>query len=407
MEELNKQDIIPVLLGVDINAYGVARSFYEKYGIKSLVLGEKTFFHTENTKILYTMHIDNLQDEQVLFSTLMEIGKKYSDKKLFLLPTAEVYVEPVVNNKKELSTYFIIPSIDSDLLYDLVRKDKFYDLCAKHNIAIPETIVLSKNDYQTLNYDFDFGYPMVIKPNNSRTYFRTKFIGKKKAYIAKNMEDAKRIIHLIYENSSYSDELILQEFIPGEDEHMSVLSSYSDKNAKTKHITFTHVLLEDHSPQLIGNPVAHIVELQKDLSDSFVTLLDELKYIGFSNIDLKYDVRDAKYKALDFNARLGRSSYHITASGYNIGKFLIDDYIDNKEITLSYNDNSYLWSAVPLDIIFKYVSNSYLKNKAKELIKNKKYSRSLFYDKDMNIIRRLKLFRMDLAYYKNFKENMQ
>ena len=41
------------------------------------------------------------------------------------------------------------------------------------------------------------------------------------------------ILDAIY-GSSYKDHLIIQEFIPGDDTYMRVLTSYSDKNGKVK-----------------------------------------------------------------------------------------------------------------------------------------------------------------------------
>lgn len=405
MKKLLKQEVIPVLLGVDMNSYGMARSFHEEYGFKSLALGQSSFFHTQNTKILETKIISNLQDENVFLTELIKIARFFEGKKLFLLPTTEVYVEPIANNRAELEKFYIIPSIKADLLYELIRKDKFYELCDKYDIPTPKTILATYDDYKQINYDFEFGYPMVIKPNNSRTYFRTSFEGRKKAYIVESKEEAKQIVENIYTNSTYRDELLLQEFIPGDDENMRLISCYSDKTGLLKNLTITHVFLEDHAPSLIGNPVVHVIEYDEVLANKFRNLLNSLKFIGFSNVDLKYDARDGLIKAFDFNARLGRSSYHITASGQNIAKLIMDDYIYNKDIPLIYNKKEYLWTAVPLGIIYEYVSNPTLLEKAKRLIEESCYSRTLFYDKDMSLFRKFRLSKMDKAYFDNFKQN--
>lgn len=38
--QFTEREFIPVLLGGDINAYSVARAFYEEYQVKSLVFGK-------------------------------------------------------------------------------------------------------------------------------------------------------------------------------------------------------------------------------------------------------------------------------------------------------------------------------------------------------------------------------
>ena len=55
---------LPVILGTDANAYGLARSFNDLYGVKSLVVGTFLLKECQNSKILDFKIIKNLTDEQ-------------------------------------------------------------------------------------------------------------------------------------------------------------------------------------------------------------------------------------------------------------------------------------------------------------------------------------------------------
>ena len=77
--------------------------------------------------------------------------------------------------------------------------------------------------------------------------------------------------------------------IPGNDEYMRVLTSYSDKNGKVKMMCLGHVLLEEHTPHGLGNHAVIITEPNQELMKRVRNLLEDLHYVGFSNFDIKYD----------------------------------------------------------------------------------------------------------------------
>ena len=45
-------DFIPVLLGSDVNVYGMARSFHEAFGIPSVAIGKGRLTATADSKIV-------------------------------------------------------------------------------------------------------------------------------------------------------------------------------------------------------------------------------------------------------------------------------------------------------------------------------------------------------------------
>ena len=59
-------------------------------------------------------------------------------------------------------------------------------------------------------------------------------------------------------------------------------------------------------------------------------LLEDLHFVGYSNFDVKYDERDGSFKFFDFNTRQGRSNYYVTNSGFNVAKYVVDEYVFNR-----------------------------------------------------------------------------
>ena len=44
-------DFLPVLLGSDANVYGMARSFYQQYGVRSVAICKGALVATSNTNL--------------------------------------------------------------------------------------------------------------------------------------------------------------------------------------------------------------------------------------------------------------------------------------------------------------------------------------------------------------------
>ena len=104
------------------------------------------------------------------------------------------------------------------------------------------------------------------------------------------------------------------------------------------------------------------------------------------------------------NLRQGRSSFFVTAAGYNLAKFLVDDVIYNKPMNCVIADNKVLWTIIPKKIIFQYVKDPKVKEEAKRLIKEKKFCRSLYYAPDRNMKRRIYFAKNQISYYQKYRK---
>jgi D-aspartate ligase len=394
-------DFIPVLLGSDINVYGMARSFEEAYGIKSLVVGKGVLPACQNSNILKIVKVEpRLEEDDIFVKALTEVAGEYPGKTLLLVPCGDNYIKMLVRNQDKLRSLYKFECISEDLLMKLSIKENFYKVCSEHGFSFPKTITCSNENYKTIMLPFEF--PVIIKPSNSVAYWNCKFPHKKKVFVAQNDSEFREILDAIY-SSSYKDHLILQEFIPGDDTGMRVINCYCGKDKKVKLIALGNILLEEHSPEGIGSYAAIINGYSEELNKKIIGFLEGIGYVGFANFDIKYDPRDKKYKLFEMNLRQGRSSYYVTAAGYNIAKYLADDIIYNKKMDLTVATNKVLYTIIPTKIIFQYVKNKDLLNEAHNLINEGKVINSYYYKGDSSFKRWLQYKRNQLNYFKKYK----
>lgn len=395
-------DFLPVLLGSDVNVYGMARSFHEEYGIASVAIGKGRLNATSNSKIVSVEVVEpNIEDDKVFCNTLISFAKRYAGRKLLLVPCGDNYIKLLVRNQDKLRDYYEFECIDEDLLLQLSLKENFYKVCTEHGFAFPKTASCTFENYKTIELPFDF--PVIIKPSNSVAYWNCSFPHKKKVFVAYNKQEFDDILNAIY-GSSYKDHLILQEYIPGDDSNMRVMNCYCGRDKKVKLISLGNALLEEHSPEGIGSYAAIINSTDEELSQRMKNFLEDIGYIGFANFDMKFDSRDGQYKLFEMNLRQGRSSFFVTAGGYNLAKWLVDDIIYHKEMGCTVATSKALWTIIPTSIIFKYVRDEAVKAEARELIKQGKVCHSLYYKGDRSFKRWLGYRKNQFHYHQKYKK---
>lgn len=395
-------DFLPVLLGSDVNVYGMARSFHEEYGIASVAIGKGRLNATSNSKIVSVEVVEpNIEDDKVFCNTLISFAKRYAGRKLLLVPCGDNYIKLLVRNQDKLRDYYEFECIDEDLLLQLSLKENFYKVCTEHGFAFPKTASCTFENYKTIELPFDF--PVIIKPSNSVAYWNCSFPHKKKVFVAYNKQEFDDILNAIY-GSSYKDHLILQEYIPGDDSNMRVMNCYCGRDKKVKLISLGNALLEEHSPEGIGSYAAIINSTDEELSQRMKNFLEDIGYIGFANFDMKFDSRDGQYKLFEMNLRQGRSSFFVTAGGYNLAKWLVDDIIYHKDMGCTVATSKALWTIIPTSIIFKYVQDEAVKAEARELIRQGKVCHSLYYKGDRSFKRWLGYRKNQFHYHQKYKK---
>ena len=405
----------PILLGSDINVYGMARSFNEAYGIKVKALADVQLAATRYSKIV-DVHLHHGFSADPTFMDVMhkemEIYKDHEEP-VILIACGDGYAELLAKHKEELSKVFVVPYIDYDLLEVLISKEGFYKTAEKYGLPYPKTKIITMDDYKAENYlTIPFDYPVELKPEDPVSWLNCQFEGRKKTFTIHDEAELADIVGKIYTHG-YTEDLILQDFIPGDDSNMRTLNAYVDKNHQVKLMCLGHPLLEDPTPQSIGNYMTILPEYDEKLYEQVQTFLENLNYTGMANFDIKYDVRDGQYKFFEINLRPGRSSFYVTLNGYNLAKWYIDDYVEDnlKDKETVYGNKlkskHILWLGVPVKIFKEYAYDNESKRVAEELIHEGRYGTTVFYDKDRNFKRWLLMKYMFHNYVGRYKQFYQ
>ena len=390
----------PLLFGGDINVYSVARAFHEAYGVRSIAYGKYPSFPCRGSAILdYRVCPDN-ESEEAFRRNVEMVSRQFPDKKVILLGCGDSYVQLAAHCRDSLPENVIAPYIDGALLDTLINKEKFYQLCDRYGIDHPATFIYDKS----MGHDFTlpWGPPYIAKPADSVAYWACGDHSLAKVYICQSWEELLESLDHVYA-AGYSGHMVLQEFIPGDDSYMRVLTNYSDHTGQVRLMCLGHVLLEEHSPHGIGNHAVILTEQDEPLCMKIKELLESLHFVGFSNFDIKYDQRDGRYKAFEINCRQGRSNYYVTGAGYNIARLVVEDYVEGRELPFQIAGNRSLWRMVPRKVAFQFTPKRY-HQEMRALIRAGADHHSLVYRRDAGLKRRLRIWKNHLGNIKRFRQ---
>ena len=394
-----------LLLGSDANAYYMARCFHELYNKKVDLMNKALIGVTEYSNIINFIKIENIDKADILVNALNDYAEKCTLQKIILIGTNDKFVRLIVENQEKLDKKFVFNYPSIDIINTLLVKDNFYNKY-KNELNLPKTLVYSCKSKPEIKDDFK--YPIILKPGNGVEYNKHHFDGQSKVYKVKSFESLKEIVKQI-EDSGYESNLIIQEFIPGDDRALFDAVFYCGKDKKARLATFAQIGLQERTNTGVGNCTVLVNGFNEHGYDEKVIFmmkdfLEKMGYQGFAEFDLKYDNRDGSYKIFEINPRQARSSYYLTACGHNLIKYLVDDLVENKTSPFIIIKDKMVLSFVPKSVINKYVTSPALLKEIKTLIKAGKFVRPLHYKNDRNLFRKIYLYLKDINYISKYKK---
>ena len=164
-----EREFIPVLFGNDINVYSVARAFYEEYNVKSKVFGKALMGTCYKSQLVDFTEVKDLDNPQVMIEVLNDYAMKNTTKKLLAIGCGDNYVKCLATSRDGFKSNIVVPYGDYSFLEELMDKEKFYELCEKHNIDYPKTYICTVRDFENVTVLFDPPYNPQLIPCTSPT----------------------------------------------------------------------------------------------------------------------------------------------------------------------------------------------------------------------------------------------
>lgn len=395
-----------LIIGSDINAYHMARSYHEEYNKKAYLIGSEPMAVTYYSKILNFDLVPDLNSTTTFLKTLNSFYDEHSDKKILLIGSTNTYVRLIIENKDELKDHFIFHTYDIDTLNMFLVRENFYR--EFKGLDTRDTYVYDINTDLNLFKINDIGYPLIIRLGTTTFYHELGVKGSSKVYVINDICELLDTISAI-RNTGYKKHLIIQRQLDNDDSLLFDCVSYVDRFGKVALMSFAQIGLQEYNDDGVGSATVLVNGFNeyggtKKVVDTLKETLESINYRGIIEFKFLYNKSNKKYEVIEVNPRQARSSYYLTFAGYNLVKYLVDDLILGKKLEYQFADEKVCLSLVPKKIINKYVKSEKLKAQIDTLYNNKKYVNPIKYSKDKTIKRIIWLKSNDLNYSKMYKD---
>ena len=350
---------VPIVLGGDTLAYSYARCFHEAYGVDTMVISSVDVRVTSSSRFVdYRVDPVMAQGEDAIVGMLGKLGERLcaSGKVPMLLGSADWHVRILSHRKRELERWFVVPYNEFGLLDEITQKSRFYEICDELGIAYPKTVTLSCDSDPGLGDLDGLSFPLIAKPSNSARYDLLDFPGKEKVYRVDDLEGLKRVLRLMH-GAGYAGRLIVQDLIPGGDDAIYTLTTYSIDGGEIRAVSGGRVALQDHDPRRIGNPSCILIERREQLIEDAKRFCRHVGYRAFANFDAKFDSRDGSFKFFEVNARPGANTFYMAVGGLNFTELLVEDYLLGREPPYREAYREGVYTLVPPAVVREFVTD--------------------------------------------------
>ena len=295
-----------IILGAHTVGLGVLRAF-KQMDVERVVLSYDANDMGRNSRyisrLLDAPHPESQQEQFIGF--LIKLAKEYTGAMIF--PASDASLSAVSRWKTELSEYFTLACTEWPITELFLDKKRTYALADSVGVPAPRTLI-PHSEEDVLQYAQAAAFPCLVKPCQSHLYFD---VFHQKMVRAKNLDEMLTAYHLA---DAAGLEVVLQEYIPGEDSCGVNYNAYFWDGQPL--VEFTARKIRNAPPEL-GSPCAAVSATVEEVWEPGRRILKAMGFYGYACTEFKYDARDGVYKLMEVNGRHNLSSLLAVHCGLN------------------------------------------------------------------------------------------
>ena len=348
----SRPDLLPVVIGGDIGGYALARQLHDATGQRVTLLSPSPIEAISLSSYIDVIHQDS-RDEAGMVSRLRGLVAGRAERSAVIIGNRDSTAQFLVAHRDELEPEYVVPFPDVEAMNALSDKIAFAAACADQGLRTPRQVVVDCSELADADPRIDIPFPLVGKAAVGADWDAVEFPGQRKIYFLDTPDELAALWEDL-RGAGYRSTFLIQERIPGDDDAMRSVTAYMASNGEMTMIGSARVLLEDHAPTLIGNPVAMITEPFPEMWRGVERLLTSVGYRGFANFDIKIDPRGGDPVYFELNPRIGRNSFYMSAAGVNPMVVMIRDLVDARPGPRREAVKEVLYSLLPRHLVLHH-----------------------------------------------------
>jgi len=309
-----RNDPPAVIVGGDTNALAVARSLNRRgIAVYALNHADSLVYRTRSCKKIYFK--DGIDGADAWERFLL--GEDSDDLRgAVLLPCNDEAIEILIRSGEKLAEKFIVEEIRAETRRCLLDKLSTYRAARAAGVPTPNFWpATSLTDIEGLALNASF--PVIIKPLLSHSFRRA--YGYTKYLRAENADELRRLFR---EASARSIDVVVMEFVPGDDNLSRSYCTYMDSGGQPL-FDFTKRVIRRY-PRNMGGECSGVTTEDPEIRELALKFYRHVGLRGLATVEFKRDPRDGRLKIIECNGRFTAPLPLAHASGLDIAGFVYD-----------------------------------------------------------------------------------